>query len=114
MQDTNSGEEPVSVPNPGSERESTPDEHSALRVLLVGDGAAMPRIQEILSEGVDASRYAVEQVGTLADGFGAIIANEYDVYVVDHYVGVRTGFDLLARITEEGIQAPIVFVAGAR
>ena len=113
MQETNSGEEPVSIANRGSERESTPEERSALRVLLVGDGAAMPRIQEILSGGVDASSYVVEQVGTLADGFGAIIANEYDVYVVDHYVGVRTGFDLLARITEEGVQAPIVFVAGA-
>lgn len=113
MQDTSSGADPVSGPDPGSEPESVLDEHSALRVLLVGDGAAMPRIQQILNDGIDASRYVVEQVGTLADGFGAIIANEYDVYVVDHYVGVRTGFDLLARITEEGVQAPVVFVAGA-
>ena len=84
-----------------------------VRVLLVGDGAAMPKIHQRLVDGVADGRYEVDGVETLADGFGAIVAAEYDVYVVDHYVGVRTGFDLLARINEEGIKAPIVFVAGA-
>ena len=83
-----------------------------LRVLLVGDGAAMPHIRQRLEPGIEAGRYMVQQVETIADGFGAIVAGDSDVYIVDHYVGVRTGFDLLARISEDGIKAPIVFVAG--
>ena len=85
----------------------------ALRVLLVGDGAAMPQIRQHLTDDANEGRYQVQQVATIADGFGAIVAAGSDVYVVDHYVGVRTGFDLLARISEDGIKAPIVFVAGA-
>ena len=73
----------------------------------------MPKIHQRLADGVAEGRYDVDSVETLPDGFGAIVAAEHDVYVVDHYVGVRTGFDLLARINEEGIKAPIVFVAGA-
>jgi len=84
-----------------------------VHVLLVGDGAAMPLIRKHLEPGIEAGRYAVQQVETIADGFGAIVAGGSDVYVVDHYVGVRTGFDLLARIAEDGIKVPIVFVAGA-
>ena len=90
-----------------------PQEGQELRVLLVGDGAAMPQIREYLESGIGETRYIVDQVATLADGFGAIVSSEFDVSVVDHYVGVRTGFDLLNRISEDGIKAPIVFVAGA-
>jgi CheY-like chemotaxis protein len=70
-------------------------------------------MRQLLDEGIDGSAYIVEQVGTLADAFGSIIANDYDAYVVDHYVGARTGFDLLTRVAEEGIQTPVVFVAGS-
>jgi CheY-like chemotaxis protein len=70
-------------------------------------------MRQLLDEGIAGSSYVVEQVSTLADAFGSIIANEYDAYVVDHYVGARTGFDLLTRVAEEGIQTPVVFVAGA-
>ena len=66
-----------------------------------------------LDDGVNAGLYQVHQVDTIADGFGAIVAAESDVYVVDHHVGARTGFDLLTRIAEDGIKVPIVFVAGA-
>jgi len=90
-----------------------PHETPVVRVLLVGDGAAMPLIRQNLGDGESEGGYQVRQVATIADGFGAIVAAESDVYVVDHYIGVRTGFDLLARISEDGIKAPIVFVAGA-
>jgi len=113
MQVTDPGSEPIGEPIPDYSHRSGTDNHGPVRVLLVGDGAAMPKIRQRLVDGVTDGRYEVDGVETLADGFGAIVAAEYDVYVVDHYVGVRTGFDLLARIYEEGIKAPIVFVAGA-
>ena len=88
-------------------------ESGALRVLLVGDSSAMPQVRQFLEDGIGEGRYEVQQVDTIADAFGSIVAAESDVYVVDHHVGVRTGFDLLARISEDGIKVPIVFVAGA-
>jgi len=113
MQATDPGSEPIDEPIPEDPQRTGSDDHGPIRVLLVGDGAAIPKIHHRLADGVADGRYAVDGVETLADGFGAIVAAEYDVYIVDHYVGVRTGFDLLARISEDGIKAPIVFVAGA-
>ena len=113
MQITDSGSDSIEDPAPQDSESSGAGDHVRIRVLLVGDGAAMPKIQQRLANGVADGRYDVNSVETLAEGFGAIVAAEYDVYVVDHYVGVRTGFDLLARINEEGMKAPIVFVAGA-
>jgi len=82
-----------------------------LRVLIVDDGDAMPGVLRQLSDGIQSGRYVVDRAATLADGFGAILGETHDVCVVDHHIGARTGFDLLARITDEGLHIPIVFVA---
>ena len=113
MRVTDHGSEPFDEPIPESPEETGTEDRGPIRVLLVGDGAAIPKIHRQLTHQDANGSYDVAGVETLAEGFGAIVAAEYDVYVVDHYVGVRTGFDLLARINEEGIKAPIVFVAGA-
>jgi len=107
--DPATGDRSILEPSPDSDLGESP----LLRVLLVGDGSAMPKIQQRMSGRVERGQYAVDHVETLADAFGAILNDEYDVYVVDHYVGPRTGFDLLARITEEGLKVPVVFVAGS-
>ncbi len=82
-----------------------------LRVLIVGDGDAMPGVLQQLANGIESGHYIVDRATTLADGFGAILGETHDVCVVDHHIGARTGFDLLARITDEGLHVPIVFVA---
>ena len=105
--------DPTDDAGSGNASQRSSNDGPALRVLLVGDGAAMPKIRLHLDDGVNAGLYQVHQVDTIADGFGAIVAAESDVYVVDHHVGARTGFDLLTRIAEDGIKVPIVFVAGA-
>jgi CheY-like chemotaxis protein len=38
---------------------------------------------------------------------------DHDVYVVDHLVGTRTGFDLLSWVKTRGLRVPIVFVSGS-
>lgn len=82
-----------------------------LRVLIVDDGDAMPGVLQQLADGIESGRYVVDRATTLADGFGAILGEAHDVCVVDHHIGARTGFDLLARISDEGVHIPIVFVA---
>lgn len=95
---------------PGSSVGSDSNGLPPLRVLIVDDGAAMPGVLRQLSDGIQSGRYVVDRAATLADGFGAIVASEHDVCVVDHHIGARTGFDLLARVTAEGLHVPIVFV----
>ncbi|MEA3510439.1 MAG: response regulator, partial [Actinomycetota bacterium] len=82
-----------------------------LRVLIVDDGDAMPRVLQHLADGIESGHYIVDRATTLADGFGAIAGETHDVCVVDHHIGARTGFDLLSRISDEGLPIPIVFVA---
>ena len=82
-----------------------------LRVLIVDDGGAMPGVLRQLTDGITTGRYVVERATTLADGFGALVGEDHDVCIVDHHIGVRTGFDLLSRITDEGLHIPIIFVA---
>jgi two-component system sensor histidine kinase/response regulator len=81
-----------------------------LRVLIVDDGNAMPGILRQLSDGIAAGRYIIDRASTLAEGFEAIVDEDHDVCILDHHIGVRTGFDLLSRLSDEGLQTPIIFV----
>jgi len=83
-----------------------------LRVLLIDDGAATSRAFQRLCDGGEVGRYIVDRATVPADGFKAIAADEHDVYVVDHHVGTRTGFDLLSWVDAGRLRVPIVFVAG--
>ncbi|GMR02342.1 MAG: hypothetical protein BMS9Abin20_0674 [Acidimicrobiia bacterium] len=98
---------------PGSLVESDPGDLYPLRILLVDDGAAVSKTFRRLSDGVEIGRYIVDRVTNPADGFRAIVADEHDVYVVDHHVGTRTGFDVLSWANAGGLRVPIVFVAGS-
>ncbi len=82
-----------------------------LRVLIVDDGDAMSWVFQQLTDGIADGRYVIARATTLADAFGAIAGGDHDVCVVDHHIGVRTGFDLLSRLADEGLHVPIIFVA---
>ncbi|MEA3502472.1 MAG: response regulator [Actinomycetota bacterium] len=95
-----------------------PDGHGSLglyplRVLVVDDGADTSGVLRQLTDGTGSGRYVVERATTIADGFEAIVSGEHDVCVVDHHIGVRTGFDLLARVGAEDVHVPVVFIAGS-
>ncbi len=94
------------------ESSTVPENLYPLRVLLIDDGDARSHTYRRLSDREQDGMYIVDRVTTAADGFGAIAADEHDVYVVDHHVGTRTGFDLLSWVTAGGMQIPIVFVSG--
>jgi two-component system sensor histidine kinase/response regulator len=82
-----------------------------LRVLIVDDGDAMSWVLQQLTDGIADGHYVIARATTLADAFGAIAGGDHDVCVVDHHIGVRTGFDLLSRLADEGLHVPIIFVA---
>ncbi len=84
-----------------------------MRILIVDDGAEMPAVLQHLADDLDSGMCTVERAFTVADGFGVLIGDGPDVCIVDHHVGTRTGFDLLARIHAEGLHIPIIFVVGS-
>ena len=98
---------------PGSSIRPGLNDLRPLRVLVVDDGGAASRVVEQLDDGIEDGRYVVARATTLTDGLEAIAEEEHDVCVVDHHIGVRTGFDLLASVTTEERDIPIVFVAQA-
>ena len=108
---TDSGSDQTDRTTSESPTGTEPNGVRPLRVLIVDDGDTMPGVLRQLADGIETGRYVVERATTLADGFGAIIGGEHDVCVVDHHIGVRTGFDLLARVADEDLHIPIVFVA---
>lgn len=101
---------PAPQPSPGSESRDI----YSLRILLVDDGAETSKTFRRLSEGVRAGRYVLDRVTVPQEGFGAIASGDHDVYVVDHHVGTRTGFEFITWIQAGGRRVPIVFVAGPR
>src|SRR5665811_342423 len=111
MQTTGSGSGHEKRPKLRSGFESDISDLYPMRVLLVDDGGDTPGILEHLSDGIGAGRYIVTRASTIADGYGEMVNEAHDVYIVDHHIGARTGFDLLARANAEGLQLPIVFVA---
>ncbi|RLE15431.1 MAG: hypothetical protein DRJ28_04165 [Actinobacteria bacterium] len=84
-----------------------------MRVLLIDDGAAESLTFRRLTGADDAGRYVVDRVSTQGDACEAMEDGDHDVYVVDHLVGTRTGFDLLSWVKTRGLRLPIVFVSGS-
>jgi len=105
---------PITEPDRREESAPTPrdpDAAAPVRILIVDDGSVMSDVLRHLSGGVATGAYVVDRVTTVADGFGAFIGGDLDVCIIDHHVGARIGFDLLERISTEGVQIPVVFVA---
>lgn len=113
MYSATSGSEGMSDSLPQSSDESDPGGLSPLRVLLVDDGAEASRTFERLSDGMRSGRYLLDRAIASQDGFEDVVADGHDVYVVDHHVGIQSGFDFLSWIQAESRRIPIVFVAGA-
>lgn len=98
---------------PGSNHGSNEEDLYPLRVLLVDDAASNSLAFKRLVHADGGSRYLVDRVHTQSDAYDAIENGAHDVYVVDHLVGNRTGFDLLSWVKSRGMRVPIVFVSGA-
>jgi CheY-like chemotaxis protein len=96
-----------------SERPESADDLYPMRVLLIDDGGAnSPAFRRLVDAGPK-GRYVVDRAGAENDAYDAIRSGDHDVYVVDHLVGARTGFDLLSWLKTTGLRKPIVFVSGS-
>ena len=88
------------------------EDSGRLKVLLVEDDEDdYVLLRDLLSE-IEGARFDLEWVKTFAAGLEAIRRNEHDVYLLDHYLGPRTGLELLRRAVEMGCQAPVIMLTG--
>lgn len=113
MTSSASGSRPSRRLTPDSVHASDGDDLYPMRVLLIDDGASKSLTFRRLTGDDGASRYLVDRVSTQGDACEAMENGDHDVYIVDHLVGTRTGFDLLSWVKTRGLRIPIVFVSGS-
>ncbi len=89
-----------------------PAAEQSVRVLLVEDDPDDVRlIRELLQEVVD-PHYEVTTVRNYEEAVVVIRTNPFDVYILDYYLGERTGMDLLRTELQNGMRGPAVILTG--
>ena len=83
-----------------------------IRVLLVDDDEDDFIITRDLFAELDAKSYQLDWVKTYEAGLEAMVRRQHDVYVVDFWLGARTGLELLKQAKAYGAQAPIILLTG--
>ncbi len=57
-------------------------------------------------------RFVLDWVPTYQDGLTHIQHANHDVYLIDHYLGERSGLDLLKEAIQAGCQEPMIIITG--
>ncbi len=70
-------------------------------------------IRELLAE-VDGKKYKVDLLQSYDEVKRAISENQYDVYLIDHYLNCweETGLELLRRAVKGGCKSPVIMMTG--
>ena len=86
------------------------DDH--LRVLLVDDDEEDALLtKELLAES-EHERFLIDWVATYEAAVEAIARDSYDVCLVDYYLGVHNGLDVLRSAHESECRSPIIMLTG--
>lgn len=83
-----------------------------LRVLLVDDDEEDYLITRDLFAEIEGGLYRLEWTDQFDTGLRAVLANEFDIYLVDYRLGPRTGLDLVGEARRQGNHAPIILLTG--
>jgi len=87
-------------------------DHKPVRVLLIDDDQEDFLLTQDLLADLPGEEYRLDWVDTYDAGLLAVCAGEYDVYLLDYRLGVRTGLELLRQAQEEGCSAPVILLTG--
>jgi FixJ family two-component response regulator len=81
-------------------------------ILLVDDDEdAFVLSRALLSEAAPA-RMQLEWAGSYREALEAMRRNQHDAYLVDYYLGAKTGLDLLREARAAGLDAPVIMLTG--
>jgi diguanylate cyclase (GGDEF)-like protein len=88
-------------------------ESRTVHVLLVEDDEDdFLILRDLLMEQDGLQKYKLDWVQTYQAGLKEIEQGNYDVYLVDHYLGDNSGLNLLKEASRAGCQAPMIIVTG--
>jgi diguanylate cyclase (GGDEF)-like protein len=83
------------------------------RVLLVEDDELDRLITgDLLDDSADAA-YEVTMVATLDDALNLLTTEDYDVCLVDYYLGPDSGIDLIDSARRNGVRVPFIVLTGS-
>ncbi len=87
--------------------------NSLIRILLVEDDEDDYLIlRDCLMDLGEQPRFVLERATTYEAGLTQIQRANHDIYLIDHYLGARSGLDLLKEAIHAGCQEPIIMVTG--
>ncbi len=88
-------------------------EPKTIHILLVEDDEDDYLIlRECLTDLNGRSRFVLERVSTYQAGLTQIQRAKHDIYLIDHYLGERSGLDLLKEALQAGCNEPIIIITG--
>jgi len=88
-------------------------ENTSIKVLLIEDDEDDYLITEDTLEDIPGQDYELTWISEFDRAYGAIETfNDYDVVLVDFYIGKSTGLELLHLAREKDVRSPIVMLTG--
>jgi PAS domain S-box-containing protein len=88
-------------------------EHPPLRVLLIDDEEVFSILLRRMLKNIPGKTYEIQWASSYEAGLEVMREQRHDVYLLDHYLGARTGLDLLREAGKLGLSAPIIMLTGA-
>jgi diguanylate cyclase (GGDEF)-like protein len=86
---------------------------SVIKVLLIDDDEDDYLIlRECLLETASRSKFTMDWAQTYQSGLTHMLQSKHDVYLIDHYLGEKSGLELLKEAVESGCQAPMIIITG--
>jgi len=83
-----------------------------IKVLLIEDDEDDYILtQDIISE-IPGKEYELDWASSFEEGVKAIISNAYDVYLLDYRLGKDSGLELLKKVMQYDLNAPLILLTG--
>ncbi len=87
-------------------------ERESIRALLIDDEHGAFVMTRALLKQIERPTIELDWVATFEEGLEALAGDEYDVFLVDYFLGDRTGLDLLREARRHQLQAPAIMLTG--
>jgi len=87
-------------------------ERESIRALLIDDEHSAFVMTRALLKQIERPTIELDWVATFEEGLEALAGDEYDVFLVDYFLGDRTGLDLLREARRHRLQAPAIMLTG--
>ncbi len=85
---------------------------NVIRVLTIEDDPQDYILIRHALQNSEVRQYETRHVESYDQAFNALLEHDYDVVLLDYFLGAMTGFDLLKHAQESRIEKPIIVMTG--